>query len=191
VLWQRWAQVLGIDDGELDLTAAVPNASLGAAQAALLQRVKPVLTPPLGGGAAQHRWVRQYFAHEVLVPQRGERFGPRPSHAAAVLERSRAAVEDLRRAGYSVCGDLADLVPDPVLSGGAHPAESSEEELLDVAARAIDQMIHDVRALTLERNHWRQQAERSWPSAGNATGRVAQAVRRRWQRGSAVVRRTR
>ena len=190
VLWERWAQVLGIDDRDFDLTAAVPNESLGAPQAALLQRVKPRLTPPLGDGVAQHRWVRQYFAHEVLVPQRGERVVVRDSHVAAVRERSLQAVESLRRARYAVCGDLAELVPDSGAPNGGHPEDVAPEELLDVAARAIDQMIHDVRALTLERNEWRAQAERRRPVLGRAAGKVASAVRRRVQPGSAVVRDT-
>jgi hypothetical protein len=186
VLWERWAQVLGIDDRDFDLTAAVPNASLGAAQAALLQRVKPRLTPPLGDGVAQHRWVRQYFAHEVLVPQRGERVAVRAAHVAAVRERSLQAVESLRGAGYSVCGDLSELVPDSRPPTGAHPEDVPPEELLDVAARAIDQMIHDVRALTQERSEWRALAERRRPFLGRAAGKVAHAVRRRLGPGSAI-----
>ncbi len=160
LLWHRWCEALGLDPAGLDLGDAVANESLGAAQAALLARVKPTLTPPLGRGVNQHRWVRRYFAHEVLVPQVGARFGLRPDHAAALRERSLLAVESLAQAGYQITGDLPDLVPEPSPRPGPQPGEVTDEELLDVAARAIDRMIHDVRTLTLERDRWREQAER-------------------------------
>jgi hypothetical protein len=111
----------------------------------------------LSHGSAQHRWVRQYFGHEVLVPQAGERFGLRPRHVARLRRRSLAAVAAIERAGYDVAGDLADLVPGEQRRGRS-PDNISETEMLDVAARAIDQMITDVSELTAERNHWRREA---------------------------------
>ncbi len=160
LLWQRWCEALGLDAAALELRGAMANESLGAAQAALLHRVKPMLTPPFGEGVDQHRWVRRYFAHEVLVPQRGARFGLRPDQAAAVRERSLLAVAGIAQAGYQITGDLADLVPDRSPPPGPNPGEVTHEEMLEVAARAIDRMIHDVRALTLERDRWRELAER-------------------------------
>lgn len=158
LLWQRWCATLGIDDSDLDLSVSVGNESLGTAQAALLCRVKPHLSGPLTRKPVQHRWVRQYFGHEVLVPQRGQRFGLRPEQVAVLRERATEAVETLRAGGYPVAGDLADLVPDedpPVLP---HPDEVSEAEMLDVAAVAIDQMIRDVRRLTMQRDRARAAA---------------------------------
>ena len=179
LLWQRWCATLGIDDSDFDLSVSVGNESLGTPQAALLCRVKPHLSGPLTRKPVQHRWVRQYFGHEVLVPQRGERFGLRPEQVAVLRERATGAVEALRAGGYPVAGDLADLVPGedpPVLP---HPDEVSEAEMLDVAAVAIDQMIRDVRRLTLQRDRAR---------AAAAGGGLAARVRRRagrWRRGLA------
>ena len=192
LLWRRWCELIGIDSSELDLRGSSPNESLGAAQAALLRRVKPWLTAPLGdGGATQHRWVRQYFGHEVLVPQRGDRFTMRPEQAAALRERSLRAVDTLAAAGYDVVGDLADLVPDPAPPGGPHPDEVTDSELVEVAARALDRMIHDVRTLTLERDRWRGEAERGAGPSSALAGRVTRALRVPLRRGAAVVRRMR
>ena len=158
LLWQRWCQVLGIDDSAFDMQASFSNESLGVAQAALLWRVKPHLTGPLRRKPVQHRWVRQYFGHEVLVPQRGERFGLRPAQVSELRRRSLGAVEQIEAGGYTVVGDLSDLVPSEEGQPQPHPDDVTEEEMLDVAAVAIDRMIRDVRRLTVQRDRLRARA---------------------------------
>jgi hypothetical protein len=155
LLWQRWCKVLQLDDSSFDMALSFGNESLGAAQAALLHRLKPHLQEPLLDGPSRHRWVRQYFGHEVLVPQEGQRFGLRPHDAAALRDLSRAAVDEIERAGYPVTGDLADLIPAAAQPARPHPDDVTDSQMLDVAVRAIDQMIRDVRDLTAQRNHWR------------------------------------
>lgn len=171
VLWHRWLEAIEVDGTGLDLDVAFSNSSVGAAQAALLHRVKPKLTGRLTEGTERHRWVRQYFGHEVLVPQKGSRFGPRPDHVDKLRERSREAVEAIKAGGYPVIGDLDDLVsPEP--PAGPHPDDVTDAEIVDVAARAIEQMIRDVRRLTRERDAWRARAR------GRRLGRAARAMRR-------------
>lgn len=177
LLWQRWRDVLGIDDSAFDMDLTFGNESLGAAQAALLHRVKPHLTAPLTKSPVAHRWVRAYFGHEVLVPQRGDRFGLRAQDAARLRQRSIETVAAVERAGYQVSGDLADLVPAEHQPPQAHPDEVTETEMLEVAARAIDQMIHDVRRLTAERDRWRREAQRPFASV-NRLRRLAARLRR-------------
>lgn len=158
-LWDRWVEAIGIDDTGFDSDVAFTNTSIGAAQAALLHRVKPYLTGPLTKGNERHRWVRQYFGHEVLVPQRGARFGPRAHHAALLTERAETAVSAIKDGGYPVIGDLSELVsPEP--PAGPHPDDIGDGEIADVAARAIEQMIRDVRRLEKQRDRWRARARR-------------------------------
>jgi len=54
---------------------------------------------------------------------------------------------------------------------GPHPDRVGDKELLDVAARAIDQMIRDMREMTLQRNEWRAQA-RALARANEALART-------------------
>ena len=54
---------------------------------------------------------------------------------------------------------------------GPHPDRVGDKELLDVAARAIDQMIRDMREMTLQRNEWRDRA-RSLARANEALART-------------------
>jgi hypothetical protein len=158
LLWTRWRDALGIDDSAFDFDVAYANESIGAAQAALLLRVKPLLSGPLTSGNVRHRWVRQYFGHEVLVPQRGERFAPRPAHAAELLDRVTQAAQVIRDGGYPVVGDLEDLTSVRPSESGAYPDDVTDAEIVDVAARAIEQMIRDVKKLTEQRDRARQAA---------------------------------
>jgi hypothetical protein len=183
LLWQRWCATLGVDDSDFDMGVSTSNESLGAPQAALLHRVKPHLTGPLTRKPVQHRWVRQYFGHEVLVPQRGERFALRSGDVVELRRRSLEAVDALRAGGCRVVGDLADLVPLEDQPARPHPDDVTESEMLDVAGRAIDQMIRDVRRLTNERDRLRAAARRTRPAVtGNAVVDRVRRLRRRWRR---------
>jgi hypothetical protein len=169
-------EVLGVDESEFDRVLGVGNVSLGAAQAALLRRIKPHLSDSLRDGGSRHRWVRQYFGHEVLVPQGGERFGLRPHDAAALRELSAAAAESIGRAGYPVTGDLADLVPAEEQPVRPHPDDVTEAEMLEVAARAIDQMIRDVRELS---NRQRRGPGGKHPKRRKSVRQVARTMKKR------------
>lgn len=182
LLWERWREAIGIDDSAFDLDVSYANESLGAAQAALLERVKPHLSGPLEVGTVRHRWVRKYFGHEVLVPQRGERFGPRPHHVAELATRSVAAKDWIEEQGFGVVGDLDDLLS-TVVPDGTHPGDVTDRELVDVAARAIEQMIRDVRELTMERDKLRARLRRkaTHQPVGGAravAGRIKRALRK-------------
>ena len=173
LLWERWRETLEIDDTGFDLDVSYPNESLGAAQAALLRRVKPHLSGPLLDGPTRHRWVRRYLGHEVLVPQGGERFAPSPEHTKELQARAREAVAAIERGGYHVVGDLTDLEAESPAQGGAHPDQVGSDEMLEVACRAIEQMVRDMREMTRQRNTWRARARR---------GRSPVRVLRRWVR---------
>jgi hypothetical protein len=159
LLWERWKEAIGIDDSRFDLDVSYANESLGAAQAALLMRVKPYLSGPLDAGPVRHRWVRKYFGHEVLVPQRGERFGPRAHHVAELAGRSATAKDWINERGFRVVGDLDDLLS-TAAPDGTHPSDVPDDQVVEVAAQAIEQMIRDVRDLTAERDRLRQELRR-------------------------------
>lgn len=183
LLWQRWCEAVDIDDSSLDTDVNYANESIGAPQAALLHRVKPHLSGPLTEGNVRHRWVRQYFGHEVLVPQRGPRFTPRPAQIADLHERSAEAAAYVAAAGHPVVGDLGDLTPDLSASGSPHPDDVPDDEIVEVAARAIDQMIRDVKQLTEQRDRWRRRALRARRRTPTGVARrVARRARRLFRR---------
>ena len=182
LLWRRWCEVLGIDDSTFNMDLSFGNESLGAVQAALMHRLKPHLTGPLERGPERHRWVRQYFGHEVLVPQGGERFGLRAADAAELRRLSIAMTRAIEEGGYAVTGDLADLVPGGTQPPLPHPDDVTDAEMLDAAVRAIEQMIRDVRELTTAKTRWRRKARRSVARRRVALARrvAARLGRGRW-----------
>ncbi|MDQ4051577.1 MAG: hypothetical protein M3237_02615 [Actinomycetota bacterium] len=119
-LWQRYADALGVDPALLDpLAAPASNPSLGAPEVALVRAVNRLLGDRLQP-ALRNRLVKREWAEGVLA----RRDSPRPRTPAALGEilaaPTRAWVEEVRTAGYSVHGDLADLVP--VTAGPGDPA---------------------------------------------------------------------
>lgn len=152
VLLRRFCSVMQVDPETLDLGATFSNESLGVVQAELLRRLNPHLSTPLDNFPERHRWLRGYFAHEVLLAQRGDRFTLKPHHAEVLCERGREAIEAIRSAGYDVVGDLEELVPAPSNPDLRHPSDVSQSEVLESALVAIERMLTDVRTLTIQRD---------------------------------------
>jgi hypothetical protein len=159
-LWNRWCEALELDPSRLDREAPFANESLGAAQAALMLRVTPRVRGPLKKGRERHRWLRQYFGHEVLGPQKGARFAPRPDEVEELRVLSEQAVAAVETSGAQVVGDLQDLLP-PDSVTGAHPDDVTESEIIQTASVAIEQMIRDVRKLTRKNQRLRRRLRRT------------------------------
>jgi hypothetical protein len=177
LLLRRFCSVVQVDPDTLDLGAAFSNQSLGVVQAELLRRLKPRLAAPLDEAPERHRWLRGYFAHDVLLAQRGARFTLRPEQAEVLSARGSNAIEAIRSAGYDVVGDLDELVPTPTDPVLRHPSDVSDAEVLDSALVAIERMLTDVRTLTLQRDRMRARAaKRVAPRVGR---RLRRALSRR------------
>ena len=170
-LWTRWCEALGLDADRLDREAPFANESLGAAQAALMLRVTPKVRGPLEKGRERHRWLRQYFGHEVLGPQKGTRFTPRAAEVEQLRSLSEEAVTSVEASGARVVGDLTDLLP-PDSVTGAHPDDVQDEEIIETAAVAIEQMIRDVRKLTRQNDRLRRRLR------GTGRGHLRRLVQR-------------
>ena len=172
LLLRRFCSVVQVDPDGLDLSGTFGNESLGVVQAELLRRMKAHLRPPLDESPERHRWLRGYFAHEVLLAQGGDRFTLLPEQAEVLAERGRAAIDAVRSAGYDVVGDLEELMPAPPNTALRHPSDVSEGELLDAALIALERMLGDVRSLSLKKER----------KAARAAKRLGPRVRRRVRR---------
>lgn len=156
LLWDRWCTALGVDDSGFDTHVPTANESIGGPQAALLERLVPRLSGPLLEGQVRHKWFRGYFAHRVLVPQQGARFGMRPEHVEALRAPTRQAIRYIRGQGFAVFGQLSELrLSEPV--GSTHPEDISDPELLDTALDAIERLIRDHREAVEERESLRRE----------------------------------
>lgn len=150
LLLRRFCSVVQVDPDALDLSAVFGNESLGVVQAELLRRLKAHLSSPLDEAPERHRWLRGYFAHDVLLAQGGDRFTLLPEQAEVLAERAREAVEAIKAAGYDVVGELDDLTPAPPDPGLRHPSDVTESEVLEAALIAIERMLGDVRRLSVK-----------------------------------------
>lgn len=138
-LWRRFCSVVGIDPGLVDLDAVQhTNTALGAAEVELLRRVNGSLDGALPQVVYEHV-VKGVFAHDTLARRAGRRFAAPPQTYNASAATAREWVDELRRSGVDVVGELRDLLP----AGPPHdePVEPSEAEVAAAAVWASGQVL--------------------------------------------------
>ena len=146
-LWRRFAAACGIDVPGLQLDVERVNASLGLVAAELLRRVNEQVREPITGNREQARWLRDTLAHGVLVDLDREPIGLTDRQFADATSRSTEAVTALREAGYTVHGDLDDILA--TRRDARTPGQATDTELLAVAVGAIVRLLELVRESTL------------------------------------------
>lgn len=137
LLWQRFAQVLGLDAGHLHSTEDKANASLGVAESALVRQLNVRLDLVLPN---QHyrQFVRESLVHQNLGTHReSARLTVPPAVHKWALALSRIWVAELATRGYDVVGDLADLVPADAPAPFVDPDDPDPVELAGAALRAL------------------------------------------------------
>jgi hypothetical protein len=163
LLWQRFASLLGIDPGGVDLTRARPNASLGMPETEFLRRLNQALPDEVPDWF--YMWnVKEAIAHQALADRpRGERLVLPASRDAWAKGRAEELIAALGGSGYDVIGDLDELRPPPVTGPYAGPAGQPAERVLDAAVTA---------AAALVVNQYRKAypAAKPQPGAGRSPG---------------------
>jgi hypothetical protein len=141
VLWQRFADTLGVDPGwftaaddEADIRA---NASLGVAESALVRRLNERVDLVLPNHHYRE-FVREGLVHRNLATRReSARLTVPPDVHAWARELSRAWVGTLADRGYDVVGDLADLLPPEQPAPFVDPDTADEAEIAAAGVRAL------------------------------------------------------
>jgi len=145
-LWRRYADAVGIDAAACSTETGLPaNVSLGAAQSALLRDVNEALDGRIVRPPYTYV-VKRFFAQSVLTQQKA----PRLTIPADVYEPARALsetwVHKIEAAGYTVHGDLAELLPVPP-PGDAPPVEVAVEDRYAAATDAIAELLVEITRL--------------------------------------------
>ncbi len=203
LLWQRFAQVIGIEAADYDIPPKGKNVSLGVVSAELMRRINTL---------AQERGLR-WNASEFLVKQvLGKRVLTRrgkqePSLALPAafypwaIEESKRIADEVAQSGARVWGDLAELIPDEANARATtSPSEISDRELLAAAIDGIVGMVGVLNRMrrngTLPSSDARPAPQRAAPAdhVRDMTQRLRRntALRRAWhatRRGAAVARR--
>lgn len=145
-LWLRFASVLGIESGPIDLPRSRTNPSLGLAEAEFLRRLNEVLPRQMPGWF--YTWnIKRILAQDVLSSQQPhERLVLSPRQQAWAREQSELLVAGLRDSHYHIVGDLAELIPRPTTSPHAPSTSPTTAQLLETAVRAT---------AALAERHWR------------------------------------
>lgn len=127
LLWERFASLLDIDPGRVDMEGANVNSSLSWEQTELLRRVNAALPPDF---PEWHYFgvVRDVFGRDVLQARAHRRMRPvvPPGRADEARAWAEHLVAELDRAGYDVAGELDELRPPAEPSEGDSGVESEE-----------------------------------------------------------------
>ena len=118
LLWQRFASLLGVDPGSVDLSRARPNASLGLPEIEFLRRLNQSLPAEVPDWF--YMWnVKEAVAHRALAarPRSGPLVLP-PEREAWARAHADQLVAGLADSKYDILGDLGELVPRPVRGRG-------------------------------------------------------------------------
>jgi hypothetical protein len=140
LLWQRFASLLGIDPGSVDLTRARPNASLGMPEIEFLRRLNQALPDEVPDWF--YMWnVKEAVAHQALAarPREGHLLLP-ASRDAWAKGHAEELIAALGSSGYDLAGDLDELRPQPA-EPGATAADQPAERVLDAAVAAASALV--------------------------------------------------
>lgn len=142
VLWERFAQLVGIDPARYDTNVGRSNDSLGSAEAELMRRVNRAIGKEIDWPSYESLFKRR-FAERVLAGRPdAERIALPPRWRPWAGEEARRIVEGVREAKYDVVGDLDELIPiespEATRTGVPRPDANA---VLDVAAEAIAQLV--------------------------------------------------
>ena len=135
-LWARFASVLGIDPGSIDVPPTRVNHSLGMAEAEFLRRMNEALPDGMPEWF-YNRNIKHILAHNVLSarPPQSRPALP-PAERAWAAEQSEILVSALRDSKYHIVGDLSDLLSPPASGRRIAPARLPADQLLDAAVHA-------------------------------------------------------
>lgn len=139
LLWERFAQVFGLDPAELD-TAVVErsNPSLGVAETALVRAINTRVNGGVLANEHYREFVRELLAHRTLSHRDAmDRLVLPPDVRPWAEELCEQWVETLSSRGYDVVGSLDDLRPLADATPYVDPDSVTPEQRDDATMHAI------------------------------------------------------
>ena len=143
LLWERFTEAFGLTGISLALDGERMNPSLGAPETALIRRINRAANEELE--PADYRpLVRELLAHQTLSRRTGSpRLGLPPDVHPWATELEDAWIEEVRRRGYHVVGDLDDLRGAPPPTEYADPDHPDEALVSGAAVDALKALLLD------------------------------------------------
>jgi hypothetical protein len=141
LLWERFAALIEVDPGSVDLGRARPNASLGLPEVEFLRRLNQALPEEVPDWF--YMWnVKEAVAHQALAARpRGDRLILPADRDAWAKEQAETLIAALTASGYDLAGALDELRPRPDAQPYASPADQPPEQVLEAAVDAASALI--------------------------------------------------
>ncbi len=141
LLWDRFAQVFGLDAATYATDTGRHNPSLGVPETALIRRINARVNNGVLANEDYRQFVRELLAHQRLSARADSpRLTLPPDVRAWATELSETWIEVLSSKGYDVVGSLDDLRPaDPVREAPFADPDAPDEQL--VAEASIDVIV--------------------------------------------------
>jgi hypothetical protein len=141
LLWQRFASLLDVDPGSVDLARARTNTSLGMPEIEFLRQLNQALPAEVPDWF--YMWnVKETLAHQTLAARPGSgRLVLPAARADWARQHAQALTAGLRGSRYHVVGDLGELLPQPAADPGASPADQPPEQVLGAAVEAAAALV--------------------------------------------------
>jgi hypothetical protein len=142
LLWERFAALLGVDPGAVDLSRARANTSLGLPEIEFLRRLNQALPAEVPDWF--YMWtVKEGVAHRALAdrPRQGRLVLPAGRETWA-KEQAEILIGGLAASGCDVIGDPDELRPRPAREPGTPgPAGQPPDPVLDAAVAAAAALV--------------------------------------------------
>jgi hypothetical protein len=183
LLWQRFASLLGIDPGSVDISRARPNTSLGLAEIEFLRRLNQALPAEVPDWF--YMWnVKEAVAHKALADRpAGDRLVLPTDREAWAKDQAEVLIAGLQDSGYDLIGDLSELRPRQHAIPAASPADQPAEQMLDAAVQAAAALVvnqyrkeYPVKQRTSGGSRAGAGAKRGGGKSGAMAGRIESAV---------------
>ncbi|MGZ4443374.1 MAG: hypothetical protein ACXVXC_09445 [Nocardioidaceae bacterium] len=182
LLWERFAQVFGLDPGAYTVTEVRANPSLGAPETAFLRRVNKRVNHGVLANHHYREFVRELLAHQTLSLRNGaSRLTLPPDVRDWAEELSEQWIAVLAERGYDVVGTLADLRPDPVPVDAPvfyDPDHPDEAQVHAVAMDAVVTLLGEAARLREAEDAMRAERDAAYAELDRARGLWFRAKRR-------------
>lgn len=158
-LWHRFGDAVGFDARSLDPTdpAGTANPTLGVVSIAILRQVNEALN----GRIVQPTYakvVKRYLGQDLLTRHSSPRPACPPDLQAALRQLSEEWIREIGARGYTVHGDLAELLPMPAESP-VPPDDVNLRDQATVSAAVIADLLVEVAELRARVRRLSRQAD--------------------------------
>lgn len=146
VLWDRFADVVGLSGAKLDLdVVAYPNSGLGAVEVSLIRHLNQQRDESLSQREYEHI-VKGAFAHEMLSGRENKRRLVLPKDRLPIVQAlAREWIEALEKAEYDIVGPVEELYPGEADCGPDTIDEVDDDELLEASLLSVRELLVRIR----------------------------------------------